>query len=199
MIKAEILLLTAGKSSRMGQPKALLQIKGKQLIDYQIDRLKALDLPITVVLGAYADEISKAVTSKEARLVLNKDFEKGMGSSIAFGATSIQIMNPEIDAILVCSVDQPLIPHDHFKKLLSTANETDFSIIQSLSDVGWKGIPTLFKSHHFDALSKLTGDAGAKSIIQNNPSMVTSVKAPSDSLVDIDTYNQYLNLILNLD
>jgi len=199
MIKAEILLLTAGKSSRMGQPKALLQIKGKQLIDYQIDRLKALDLPITVVLGAYADEISKVVTSKEARLVLNKDFEKGMGSSIAFGATSIQIMNPEIDAILVCSVDQPLIPHDHFKKLLSTANETDFSIIQSLSDVGWKGIPTLFKSHHFDALSKLTGDAGAKSIIQNNPSMVTSVKAPSDSLVDIDTYNQYLNLILNLD
>ena len=74
MIKAEILLLTAGKSSRMGQPKALLSIKGQPLISYQIDRLKELGLPITVVLGAYADAISNAATSKEVRLVLNKDF-----------------------------------------------------------------------------------------------------------------------------
>ena len=197
MIKAEILLLTAGKSSRMGQPKALLSIKGQPLISYQIDRLKELGLPITVVLGAYADAISNAATSKEVRLVLNKDFEIGMGSSIAFGTTSIQNTNPEIDAILVCAIDQPLIPLDHFENLLSTASKTDFSIIQSLSEVGWKGIPTLFKSNHFKALSKLTGDEGAKSIIQNNLSMVKAVKAPSDSLIDIDTYEQYQNL--NLD
>jgi|DEB0MinimDraft_10_1074344.scaffolds.fasta_scaffold123342_2 molybdenum cofactor cytidylyltransferase len=197
MIKAEILLLTAGKSSRMGQSKALLSIKGQPLITYQIDRLKALDLPITVVLGAYADEISKAVTSKHIRLVLNKDFEKGMGSSIAFGTSSIRITNPEIDAILVCAIDQPLIPLDHFENLISTANETDFSIIQSLSEAGWRGIPTLFKSNHFEALNKLTGDEGAKSIIQNNLSMVKAVKAPSDSLIDIDTYEQYQSL--NLD
>jgi molybdenum cofactor cytidylyltransferase len=197
MIKAEILLLTAGKSSRMGQPKALLSIKGQPLISYQIDRLKALDLPITVVLGAYADDISKAVTSKEVRLVLNKDFEKGMGSSIAFGTTSIQNTNPEIDAILVCAIDQPLIPLDHFENLLSTANEAGFSIIQSLSEAGWRGIPTLFKSRHFEALSKLSGDEGAKSIIQNNRSTVKAVKAPSDSLIDIDTYEQYQSL--NLD
>ena len=197
MIKAEILLLTAGKSSRMGQPKALLSIKGQPLISYQIDRLKALDLPITVVLGAYADDISKAVTSKVVRLVLNKDFEKGMGSSIAFGTASIQNTNPEIDAILVCAIDQPLIPLDHFEKLLSTANETDFSIIQSLSEAGWRGIPTLFKSRHFEALSKLSGDEGAKSIIQNHRSTVKAVKAPSDSLIDIDTYEQYQSL--NLD
>jgi len=197
MIKAEILLLTAGKSSRMGQPKALLSIKGQSLISYQIDRLKELGLPITVVLGAYADAISNAATSKEVRLVLNKDFEKGMGSSIAFGTTSIQNTNPEIDAILVCAIDQPLIPLDHFKNLLSTASKTNFSIIQSLSEVGWRGIPTLFKSNHFKALSKLTGDEGAKSIIQNHRSTVKAVKAPSDSLIDIDTYEQYQSL--NLD
>ncbi|CAI8196092.1 MAG: Nicotine blue oxidoreductase [Flavobacteriaceae bacterium] len=197
MIKAEILLLTAGKSSRMGQPKALLSIKGQPLISYQIDRLKELGLPITIVLGAYADAISNSAISKEVRLILNKDFEKGMGSSIAFGTTSIRNANPEIDAILVCAIDQPLIPLDHFENLLSTASKTDFSIIQSLSEVGWKGIPTLFKSNHFKALSKLTGDEGAKSIIQNNLSMVKAVKAPSDSLIDIDTYEQYQNL--NLD
>ena len=197
MIKAEILLLTAGKSSRMGQPKALLSIKGQPLISYQINRLKELGLPITVVLGAYADAISKVVTSKEVRLVLNKDFEKGMGSSIAFGTTSIQNTNPEIDAILVCVIDQPLIPLEHFENLLSTASKTDFSIIQSLSDAGWRGIPTLFKSIYFEALSKLSGDEGAKSIIQNNQSMVKAVEAPADSLIDIDTYEQYQSL--NLD
>jgi len=197
MIKAEILLLTAGKSSRMGQPKALLSIKGQPLISYQINRLKELGLPITVVLGAYADAISKVVTSKEVRLVLNKDFEKGMGSSIAFGTTSIQNTNPEIDAILVCAIDQPLIPLDHFENLISTASKTSFSIIQSLSEAGWIGIPALFKSNHFEELSKLTGDEGAKSIIQNNLSMVKAVKAPADSLIDIDTYEQYRSL--NLD
>lgn len=197
MIKAEILLLTAGKSSRMGQPKALLSIKGQPLISYQINRLKELGLPITVVLGAYADAISKVVTSKEVRLVLNKDFEKGMGSSIAFGTTSIQNTNPEIDAILVCAIDQPLIPLDHFENLISTASKTSFSIIQSLSEAGWIGIPTLFKSNHFEELSKLTGDEGAKSIIQNNLSMVKAFKAPADSLIDIDTYEQYRSL--NLD
>ena len=197
MIKAEILLLTAGKSSRMGQPKALLSIKGQPLITYQINRLKELGLPITIVLGAYADAISKVVTSKEVRLILNKDFEKGMGSSIAFGTTSIRNANPEIDAILVCAIDQPLITLGHFENLLSTANDTDFSIIQSLSEAGWRGIPTLFKSNHVEALSKLTGDKGAKSIIQNNLSMVKAVKAPSDSLIDIDTYEQYQSL--NLD
>ena len=197
MIKAEILLLTAGKSSRMGQPKALLSIKGQPLISYQINRLKELGLPITVVLGAYADAISKVVTSKEVRLILNKDFEKGMGSSIAFGTTSIQDTNPEIDAILVCAIDQPLIPLDHFENLISTASKTSFSIIQSLSETGWRGIPTLFKSNHFEELSKLTGDEGAKSIIQNNLSMVKAVKAPADSLIDIDTYEQYRSL--NLD
>jgi molybdenum cofactor cytidylyltransferase len=197
MIKAEILLLTAGKSSRMGQPKALLSIKRQPLISYQINRLKELGLPITVVLGAYADAISKVVTSKEVRLVLNKDFEKGMGSSIAFGTTSIQNTNPEIDAILVCAIDQPLIPLDHFENLISTASKTSFSIIQSLSEAGWRGIPTLFKSNYFEELSKLTGDEGAKSIIQNNLSMVKAVKAPADSLIDIDTYEQYRSL--NLD
>ena len=197
MIKAEILLLTAGKSSRMGQPKALLSIKGQPLISYQIDRLKELGLPITIVLGAYADAISNSAISKEVRLILNKDFEKGMGSSIAFGTTSIRNANPEIDAILVCAIDQPLIPLDHFENLLSTASKTDFSIIQSLSEAGWRGIPTLFKSNPFKALSKLTGDEGAKSIIQNNLSMVKAIKAPADSLIDIDTYEQYQSL--NLD
>ena len=109
----------------------------------------------------------------------------------------IQNTNPEIDAILVCAIDQPLIPLDHFKNLLSTASKTNFSIIQSLSEVGWRGIPTLFKSNHFKALSKLTGDEGAKSIIQNHRSTVKAVKAPSDSLIDIDTYEQYQSL--NLD
>lgn len=197
MIKAEILFLTAGKSSRMGQPKALLSIKGQPLISYQINRLKELGLPITIVLGAYADAISKVVTSKEVRLIINKDFEKGMGSSIAFGTNRIRNANPEIDAILVCAIDQPLITLGHFENLLYTANDTDFSIIQSLSEAGWRGIPTLFKSNHFEALSKLTGDKGAKSIIQNNLSMVKAVKAPSDSLIDIDTYEQYQSL--NLD
>lgn len=197
MTRLEILLLAAGTSSRMGQPKALLPIGQNPLIRHQINQLQELGVPITLVLGAHAQTIQAAVDDTEVNLVFNADYPKGMGQSIAVGVQTIISSGRDPEAIMICAVDQPLIDSGHYNSLMEKAQQSDFSIIQSASDQGWQGIPTVFKSMHFQALIKLTGDQGAKSVIQKNPGQVTSIKARPGTLVDIDTPLQYRKFINN--
>ena len=197
MTRLEILLLAAGTSSRMGQPKALLPIGQNPLIRHQINQLQELGVPITLVLGAHAQTIQAAVDDTDLNLVFNADYPKGMGQSIAVGVQAIISSGRDPEAIMICAVDQPLIDSGHYNSLMEKAQQSDFSIIQSASDQGWQGIPTIFKSMHFEDLIKLTGDQGAKSVIQKNPGQVTTVKARPGALIDIDTPLQYRKLIDN--
>jgi molybdenum cofactor cytidylyltransferase len=197
MTKLEILLLAAGTSSRMGQPKALLPIGQSPLIRHQLDQLQQLGRPITLVLGDHAQTIQAVLDDTDVNLVFNADYSMGMGHSIAAGVQAIIGSGRNPEAIMICAVDQPLIDSGHYNSLMEKAQQSDFSIIQSASDQGWHGIPTVFKSMHFQALTKLTGDQGAKSVIQKNPGQVTSVKARPGTLVDIDTPLQYRKFINN--
>ena len=197
MIKLEILLLAAGTSSRMGQPKALLPIGQIPLIRHQIDQLQQLRKPITLVLGAHAQTIQAVLNDLDVNLVFNADYPMGMGHSIAAGVQAITRSGRHVEAIMICAVDQPLIDSRHYNSLMEKAQQSDFSIIQSASDQGWQGIPTIFKSSHFEALTQLTGDQGAKSVIQKNSGKVTYVKGRPGTLIDIDTPLQYRKFIDN--
>ena len=197
MIKLEILLLAAGTSSRMGQPKALLPIGQKPLIRHQIDQLQELGRPITLVLGAHAESIRAALVDTNLNIIFNADYAMGMGHSIAVGVQAIVNSNRHTEGIMICAIDQPLIDSAHYTSLIQKAQQSDFSIIQSASEEGWQGIPTIFKSLHFEALTKLTGDQGAKSVIQQNPGQVTAVKAMPGTLIDVDTPLQYRKFIDN--
>lgn len=197
MTRLEILLLAAGTSSRMGQPKALMPIGQNPLIRHQINQLQELGVSITLVLGAHAQTIQAALDDTDLNLVFNADYPKGMGQSIAVGVQAIIGSGRDPEAIMICAVDQPLIDSGHYNSLMEKAQQSDFSIIQSASDQGWQGIPTIFKSMHFKDLIKLTGDQGAKSVIQKNPEQVTSIKARPGTLIDIDTPLQYRKFIDN--
>lgn len=197
MTRLEILLLAAGTSSRMGQPKALLPIGQNPLIRHQINQLQELGMPITLVLGAHAQAIQAALDDTDVNFVFNADYPKGMGHSIAAGVQAIISGGRDPEAIMICAVDQPLIDSGHYNSLMEKAQQSDFSIIQSASDQGWQGIPTIFKSMHFEALTQLTGDQGAKSVIQKNSGKVTYVKGRPGTLIDIDTPLQYRKFIDN--
>jgi molybdenum cofactor cytidylyltransferase len=99
MPKLAALLLSAGHSSRMGQPKALLEWQGKPLINNQLKTLKALDCTIGVVLGAHEEAISTVLKNEEVLRVSHARFDAGMGSSIAAGVSAIRHLNPE--AVLI--------------------------------------------------------------------------------------------------
>ena len=89
------LILSAGKSSRMGSPKALLEFKdGATLLSKQVDLLRSANCTdITVVVGADTEAIRQAHTDIEVNWVINDKWELGQFSSLQAGLKSIGSMD----------------------------------------------------------------------------------------------------------
>ena len=188
MPKLAALLLSAGHSSRMGQPKALLEWQQRPLINHQLETLKALDCPIAVVLGAHEEAISTVLKNEEVLRVSHARFDAGMGSSIAAGISAISYLQPE--AVLIIAVDQPLITATYLKALVEFFHQNPAGIVLSTSTEGWKGIPAIFSASYFDELEALDGDFGAKPVVKKHFDDCLTY-TPSELLTDMDTYAQY--------
>lgn len=106
------IILAGGKSTRMGQNKLLLPINGKSLIMHTIESMRPFADHIVVVTGKYDKEIRDILKKIDVKIVFNKDYEKGMFSSIKVGVNSI-----EEDFFLIPG-DCPFVKADTYKKLL---------------------------------------------------------------------------------
>lgn len=191
MTNVVALLLAAGKSARMGSPKALLPWGQSNLLHHQLDTLEGAGLPVLVVVGAHADAVGPSLGHRIVEICFNAEFEKGMSESIAAGVRHLMNQDNSWDAVLICAVDQPFVTPLHLENLLEVARGSDATIVQSVSKAGWAGIPVLFDSKHFSALSRLTGDNGAKAVIRENLPEVARVEAENGMLLDLDTRAQY--------
>ena len=103
------IVLAAGESTRMGQPKALLPWGGVPLVRHQVDLLAAQPAvdPVIVVVGGLLDEVQATLDSTPARVVTNPRFREGRATSLAAGARALK---GRPTSVLVVSVDQPLAP-----------------------------------------------------------------------------------------
>jgi CTP:molybdopterin cytidylyltransferase MocA len=108
------IVLAAGYSSRMGQPKALLDWGGEPLLAYQIKQLKEAGVDeVIVVLGHMADDIHRKIGKLPCRVMLNARYQMGRAGSLRIGAKAV---SRDADAIIVINVDQPgppLPPRPH--------------------------------------------------------------------------------------
>jgi len=105
MSQISAILLTAGESTRMGKPKALLDWFGKPLIQWQIDTLIDAGVDeVIVVLGHLHDLISLSITGNKVSTVVNNNYKQGKTSSIK---TGLNMVSEEANHILLISVDQP--------------------------------------------------------------------------------------------
>ena len=118
--KVAILLLAAGNSSRLGQPKQLLKWKSSNLLQHAIDTVKSVqpDL-IVLVLGANFEEIFSEINTNTLHVVNNKTWQKGLGNSIAVGVDYIEKNFPETDSILISLADQPFITKGYLLEMIS--------------------------------------------------------------------------------
>ena len=99
------IVLAAGMSTRMGQPKALLDWGGEPLIAYQVKQLREAGVDeVIVVLGHQADAIHRKMKGLPCRVMLNPRYHAGRAGSLRIGAKAV---NRDAEAILVVSVDQP--------------------------------------------------------------------------------------------
>jgi len=189
-----IILLAAGGSTRMGQPKQLLPWGKQTLIEHQLSILQKTGNPVLVVLGAESKKIIPLIEKKDARFVVNKEWETGMGSSIAAGVKEVSVLFPEAGAVLVALLDQPLVSITHYNELLTTFQPGKQQIIASHSEKGWLGVPAVYDRCYFQELIQLANEQGAKKLIKKYPSKVIGIKA-ENLLEDMDTMEGYLRIL----
>lgn len=196
MADIPIILLAAGVSSRMGNPKQLLPWGEQTLIEHQIQMLMQVGKSVIVVLGAYADLIFPVIQKYPVIVVVNENWKSGMASSVACGIKEIERLELTAEAVLITLVDQPLIPFTHFEAMLNAFAGGHQQIIASTSAEGWQGVPALFDRCYFTELQNLQGEKGAKTIIQQYPDKVRLLLC-NEIIKDIDTLESYRKLYQN--
>ena len=178
---AGALILAAGAGSRMGLPKALLEFEGRLLVERAVETALAGGCAdVTVVLGARADEVRQRAELGPARVVVNGDWAKGMGSSLRAGLTALTALE-FLDAALVLLVDQPFVGPAAVRAVLDARR--DGARLAAASYRGERGHPVLFGREHWaEASRSATGDAGARAFLAAHAADLVLV--PCDAVAD---------------
>ena len=183
------LILAAGTSSRMGQPKQLLPFRGTILLDWvlaQAEAASALD-EVIVVLGRAADEIQPRLHSTRARVVVNSGFTEGCSGSYKAG---IATLDPRAEAVMVLLGDQPGVDSVVIDQVAEDWR-TRGGIIALTSYRGRQGHPIVFARELFDQLLQLGGDKAAWKLLDAHPEWVRDVEVDHAFPEDVNTWQDY--------
>jgi molybdenum cofactor cytidylyltransferase len=186
-------ILAAGGSSRFGQPKQLLPFRDKTLLRTIIDAAcEAGCSPVVVVIGSNDEKIHPELTHAKVMEVRNANWQRGIGSSIRSGVQALIDHAPDVEAILLLVCDQPAVNARVMEGLIATHETTKKEIVAS-SYADTVGVPALFDRSLFERLLSLGDEAGAKSIILQNPERVAQFAFP-EGAIDIDTWEDWEKL-----
>lgn len=186
MSEIGILILAAGASTRLGQPKQLLSYQGKPLIRQMTEVAIASGCqPVGVILGAYAETIEPHLTDLDITIICNEQWSTGMASSIQCGLREILAIAPELDAIVLMVCDQPFVSSDVIHQLISGYQTSNCPIVAS-EYAGILGVPALFHRSLFPELLTIQGDMGAKAIIRRHRSRCLGIPF-AEGAIDLDT------------
>ena len=183
------LILGAGASQRLGQPKQLLPFGGTILLGWvvaQAQRAASLD-ELVVVLGRAADEIRQRVDFGALKVVENPVFGEGCASSYRAG---IAALNPESDAMMIILGDQPGISPEIINRVADEWRQRE-SPIALCSYRGHLGHPMIFARAMFDQLAGLHGDKAAWKLVDANPSSVQEILFDLPAPQDINTADDF--------
>ena len=181
------LLLAAGQSRRMGGPNKLLaEIDGVPMVTRVAQRLLAARArPIIAVLGNQAEMVDAALGKLPVERVRNPEFAAGLSTSLKRG---IAALPPDLDGVIVCLGDMPLISGRHLDRLVAAFNPLEGRAIIVPTRRGKRGNPVLWSKRFFPRMAELAGDVGAKHLIGEHAELVAEVEMDDDAvLVDIDT------------
>jgi molybdenum cofactor cytidylyltransferase len=182
-----VLLLAAGRSSRMGGPNKLLaEIDGRPMVARTAQRLLASRArPIIAVLGNQADAVDAALGRLPVLRVRNPAFAEGLSTSLKRG---IAALPPDTDGVIVCLGDMPLVAGRDLDRLIAAFNPLEGRAIVVPTRRGKRGNPVLWASRFLPEMAELAGDVGAKHLIGEHADLVCEVEMDSDGvLVDVDT------------
>jgi molybdenum cofactor cytidylyltransferase len=183
------IVLAAGKSERMGRPKALLPLRGRTFLENILEVIERSPAQQTVVVvGHHRDQIEPLI-KPPARIVFNPDYELGMVTSLQAG---IRALPAETAGALLCLVDHPLVDSDTIGLLVERLAPNRI-ILPAFE--GRRGHPVLFGSSVLQEILDLTASQGANIVVRKDPSRVVQVSVNFPGiLVDIDTPEDFRKL-----
>ena len=179
------IVLAAGAGRRMGGPKAVLPFQGVPLVERAVRTALAGGCgQVLAVLGAGAAEAKPAAQAAGARVVVNRRWAEGMGTSLHVGLSMAASIAPEATAALVLLVDQPYITPAAVAAVRSAQQDpADDKVLAAAAYDGRRGHPVLLGRGHWDALLPgLTGDTGDRAFLHQHRNEVILV--PCDTLAD---------------
>ncbi|MDE3740444.1 nucleotidyltransferase family protein [Maribacter polysaccharolyticus] len=188
-----IIILAAGGSSRMKQPKQLLSWGENTLLGHTMNvALESEAGQVYVVLGAHMEQIKPKIDNPKTIFISHNGWKQGIGSSISCAAHYILNAQKGYKALLFMLCDQPLIDAEYLNDMLCAFDTGNKKIIATAYKQG-NGVPVLFHKKYIPELAALGGDSGAKEVIVNNIEEVLSLK-PNGKQIDLDTFEEYQHL-----
>lgn len=176
-----IILLAAGGSSRLGQPKQLVVWQGKPLLRHAAETALLSEFgPVVVVLGAIDIPCRNCLEGLDLTIVRNPDWQEGMGGSIATGVRALSLR--DLEGVIVMLCDQPFVSHELLRSLV--AESAGHPIVNTFYQ-GQPGPPVWFSNAYFDRLAALKGKGGAKPLINAEPDRAQIVA--EEAGIDIDS------------
>ena len=188
------IVLAAGASSRMGNPKQTLQFRGESLLRRAV--LAALGAgcrPVIVVTGAYAELSRREFEGLDVLELLNTRWETGMASSVRAGIEELVSADTNLNAVVLMLCDQPYVTADVIYGLVAAHRATGSAVVASTYG-GSFGVPALFDKTLFAELTRLEGAAGAKQVIKRHASEAHFLPFRGGE-VDVDTPDDFSRLI----
>ncbi|MBM4466443.1 MAG: molybdenum cofactor cytidylyltransferase [Chloroflexi bacterium] len=183
------IVLAAGESQRFGQPKQLLPVGSKTMIQHVVD--VALSSPVEqviVVLGCRAAEIKASIADRPVQMVVNERWKSGLSSSVQAGLSAVK---PQVNAALFVLADQPGVTPQVIARLVERYRQTRAPIVVP-THRGRRGNPVLFGRSLFGELMQVKGDQGGRELIAQHSDHLEEVEVETEAiLVDIDTADDY--------
>jgi molybdenum cofactor cytidylyltransferase len=180
------LVLAAGGSSRLGQPKQLLPYGDGTLLEHVLGIACASPLDqLIVAVGGGSDEILARVDMSGAEVVVNDSYGEGCSSSIA---ASLPLVDPAADVLVLMLGDQPGVTATTVCTLVQGRGDAPVAVCR-YDDA--RGHPFAFSRSIFGELSRLHGDKAVWKLLERRPDLVREVRMPGRVPPDVDTWDDY--------
>jgi molybdenum cofactor cytidylyltransferase len=178
-------VLAAGMSRRMGTAKQFLRIDGEAILERTLRNVRASNVSeIILVLGHAADDVQKTIATQGLKVVINPDYQQGMGTSLRSGLSAVSVA---ATAALIVLADQPWISSETLNRLIEGHQEHKPQIIIPMYQ-GFRGNPVLLDRSVFAEVQALNGDVGCRAVFGDHTEGI--LKLPVDDsgiLLDIDS------------
>jgi len=185
-----LVILAAGKSTRMKDNKLLLKSNSETLIEHVVKAATRSSADeVVVVLGHEAEKIKERLARLKCKLVTNQDYMKGQSESVKVG---LKAVSRDADAVMILPADVALIDAQTINKIADEYRKSKMSIVIA-SHQKQSGHPILLDRQLFPEISQIDeGTLGLKAVINRHKAQIKYLEVGTEkALIDIDTQEEF--------